>query len=126
MWVCGGGVGLWWVEIASFGVCVYRSIFGFFCGFGGCGGGDGGCGGVLVAMGLVFDFFFFFCGFGGYGGDDGVCGGGLGFLFVCGFGCNYGLWLKWRFGSCGCGCHSFGGCGCVGWWFFFFLTLGSG
>ena len=22
----------------------------------------------------------------------------------------------------GCGCHDFGGCGCVGWWFFFFLS----
>ena len=85
---------------------------------------------VVVVMVVVVVFwwlwvwcliFFFFCGFGGYGGDDGVCGGGLGFLFVCGFGCNYGLWLKWRFGSCGCGCHSFGGCGCVGWWFFFSL-----
>ena len=36
---------------------------------------------VLLRMGFsVFDFFFFF--------------------FFCGFGCNYGLWLKWRFGGC--------------------------
>ena len=30
-------------------------------------------------------------GFGGYVG-------GLVFYFVCGFGCDYGLWLKWWFG----------------------------
>ena len=62
--------------------------------------------------GLVFDFFFL-CGFGG-------CGGGMVavvvawfLLFVCEFGYDCGLWLKWRFRSCGCGLCGFGGCGCV-------------
>ena len=95
-------------------MCVYRSIFGSFCGFGGCGGGDGGCGGVLVAMDLVVWCLIFFSSVGLVAVVIMmvVC-------FFCWFGCNCGLWLKWWFGSCGCGCGSFGGCGCVGWWFFF-------
>ena len=44
---------------------------------------------------------FFFYGFGGCGGGDDVSGGGgLVFNFVCGFGCDYGLWLKWWFNDC--------------------------
>ena len=73
---------------------------------------------VLLGMGfLVFDFFFF-----------------------CGFGCDRGLWLKWRFVGCVGGglvavavvvVACVGSCGCVGlrlwlcwWWFdFFFFFL---
>ena len=70
--------------------------------------------------GLVFIFLFFFYGFGGCGGGDGGCGGGMVamvvvwfFLFVCEFGYDCGLRLKWWFRSCGCGPRGFGGCGCV-------------
>ena len=78
---------------------------------------------VLLGMGfLVFDSFFF-----------------------CGFGCDRGLWLKWRFVGCVGGglvavavvvVACVGSCGCVGlwlwlcwWWFdffFFFLAVGCG
>ena len=59
------------------------------------------------------------------------------FFFFFGFGCDYGLWLKWRFGGCvggglvavvmvAVGCV--GGCGCVGggliFFFFFFPCRG--
>ena len=59
------------------------------------------------------------------------------FIFFVGFGCDYGLWLKWRFSGCvggglvavvvvAVGCVA--GCGCVGggliFFFFFFLAVG--
>ena len=72
----------------------------------------------------------------------------MGFLvfdFFCGFGCDRGLWLKWRFVGCVADgllavvvivVGYVGGCGCVGlwlwlcwWWFdffFFFLAMGCG
>ena len=54
---------------------------------------------------------------------------GWSFLFVCEFGYDCGLWLKWWFRSCGCRRRGFGGCGCVGWWFdfffFFFFSCGG-
>ena len=46
---------------------------------------------------------------------SGGCAGGLIFDFICGFGCDSGLWLKWWFG--------------VRWvvfFFFFFLAVGCG
>ena len=45
------------------------------------------------------------------------------FLFVCEFGYDCGLRLKWWFRSCGCGHRGFRGCGYVRWWFFFFSFL---
>ena len=48
---------------------------------------------MAVVVVVVFDIFIFPYGFSGYGG-------GLVFAFVCGFGSDYGLWLKWWFGSC--------------------------
>ena len=61
----------------------------------------------------------------------------MGFNFVCGFGCDYGLWLKWLFVGCvgdGLVAVVMVVVGCVGlwlwlcwWWFdFFFLAMGCG
>ena len=67
----------------------------------------------------------------------------MAFYFVCGFGCDSGLWLKWWFGGCAGGGLVAGvvvAMGCVGfgcnsglwlwlcwWWFdFFFFSLVMG
>ena len=72
---------------------------------------------------VVFDFFFFFFFFVGLVAVVVVVVMVVGwsFLFVCEFGYDCGLWLKWWFRSCGCRRRGFGGCGCVGWWFDFFF-----